>query len=87
MALIRGSNGLAPCPVCLVPAKGLSDLSKTHAPRTVETHKKDLNPATYKTLAEREKKLKDIGLRPVEVISETMLIYCCSVIHRIHSGR
>ena len=31
MALIWGSKGLCPCPICLVPHKELVDLSKTHS--------------------------------------------------------
>ena len=67
MALTRGSNGYAPCPVCVVPFNELSDLSKTSKLRDTESHKRDIDVSNYDTLAEREEKLKELGLRPIEV--------------------
>ena len=68
MALIRGSNGNCSCPICLVPSDKTYDLSKSHELRTVENTKNALNIKKYSSLTEREKKLKELGMRPVEVL-------------------
>jgi len=68
MALIRGINSHFPCPVCLVPAEKLSDLSLSFQLRTTETMR-----AVYETAnkadsaAEKEAILKGYGLRDVKV--------------------
>jgi hypothetical protein len=68
MALIRGINSHFPCPVCLVPAEKLSDLSLSFPLRTTETMR-----AVYETAnkadsaAEKEAILKEYGLRDVKV--------------------
>lgn len=60
MALIRGTHGLRPCPVCLIPSKDLADINITAPLRDMEE--------TQQLVAEGvEAKLKDQGLRPVEV--------------------
>ena len=68
MALIRGINSHFPCPVCLVPAEKLFDLSITFPLRTTETMR-----AVYETaneagsVADKEAILKEYGLRDVKV--------------------
>ncbi|KAI5986488.1 hypothetical protein EDD15DRAFT_2389855 [Pisolithus albus] len=64
MCLIRGSKGKRPCPVCLVPIKALSQLSKTFPMRTVQQAKEAL--AVYQEKKSAGKSiLKSLGLRPV----------------------
>jgi len=68
MALIRGINSHYPCPICLVPAKELSDLSKIYPLRTTEKMKEVYETAQRAgTIAEKEVILKECGLRDVEV--------------------
>ncbi|KAJ7727715.1 hypothetical protein B0H16DRAFT_1665589 [Mycena metata] len=67
MALIRGLQGLYPCPVCFVPWNEQSDLSAEHPLRTGLESEQILTEARAKrTLAERDEHLKDNGLRDVE---------------------
>lgn len=67
MALIRGPKGKASCPICLVPSIVCSDLSISYELRNAASHKKAIDPKQYDTLAKREEKLMEMGLRPVEV--------------------
>lgn len=68
MALIRGLQGLYPCPMCFVPWNEQSDLSTVHPMRTGDGSQQILEEARAKrTAAEREEHLKDHGLREVEV--------------------
>ena len=68
MTLIRGINSHFPCPVCLVPAEDLSNLSKVYPLRTTEKMKEVYETAKRAdTMAEKEVILKDYGLRNVEV--------------------
>ncbi|KAJ7686006.1 hypothetical protein B0H17DRAFT_1169830 [Mycena rosella] len=68
MALIRGLQGLYPCPMCFVPWNEQSDLSTVHPMRTGHGSQQILEEAQAKrTAAEREEHLKDHGLREVEV--------------------
>ncbi|KAJ6611518.1 hypothetical protein B0H10DRAFT_2165819 [Mycena sp. CBHHK59/15] len=69
MALIRGLQGLYPCPMCFVPWNEQSDLSQAteHPLRTGAQSERILKVArTKRTVAEREEMLKDNGLRDVE---------------------
>jgi len=68
MALIRGINSHYPCPVCLVPAEDLSDLSKIYPLRTTEKMKEIYETAQKAgTMAAKDVILKEYGLRDVEV--------------------
>jgi len=68
MALIRGINSHYPCPVCLVPAEDLSDLSKIYPLRTTEKMKEVYETAQgAETMAAKEVILKEYSLRDVEV--------------------
>jgi len=68
MTLIRGINSHYPCPVCLVPAEDLSNLSKVYPLRTTEKMKEVYETAQRaETIAAKEAILKDYGLRNVEV--------------------
>jgi hypothetical protein len=68
MALIRGINSHYPCPVCLVPADKLSDLSKTFKLRTTQDMKEVYETANQAdSAAEKEIILKGSGLRDVKV--------------------
>ncbi|KAJ7126505.1 hypothetical protein C8R43DRAFT_1028329 [Mycena crocata] len=67
MALIRGLQGLYPCPICFVPWNEQSDLSTEHPLRTGKESEKLLKEARAKTtVAAQEEILKDHGLRNVE---------------------
>ncbi|KAJ6553889.1 hypothetical protein B0H10DRAFT_1848500, partial [Mycena sp. CBHHK59/15] len=67
MALIRGLQGLYPCPICFVPWNEQSDLSTEHPLRTAKGSEGILeNARTKRTVAEREELLKDNSLRDVE---------------------
>ncbi|KAJ7046207.1 hypothetical protein C8F04DRAFT_1322991, partial [Mycena alexandri] len=67
MALIRGLQGLYPCPVCFVPWNEQSDLLTEHPLRTGKESEEILEDARSKrTAAERDQHLKDHGLRNVE---------------------
>ena len=68
MALVWGFRSLYPCPVCLVPAADLSNLSKDFPLRTTETMRDVYNAAqSARTAEEKENILKEYGLRDVEV--------------------
>lgn len=66
LALIRGLGGLCPCPVCLIPKGVLSDLTTSYPDRTSAETEALVN-ATYNTKGEREKIIKQYGLRPITV--------------------
>jgi len=68
MALIRGINSHYPCPVCLVPADKLSDLSKVFKLRTTQDMKEVYEKANEAdSVANKEIILKGYGLRDVKV--------------------
>jgi len=68
MNLIRGLNGLFPCPRCLVPKDKLSDLSLRFPLRTAEHTAKVLEAAEgQKRQTEKEKVLKSFSVRPITV--------------------
>ena len=68
MALIRGINSHYPCPVCLVSADKLSDLSKTFKLRTTQDMKEVYEKANEAdSVANKEIILKGYGLRDVKV--------------------
>jgi len=68
MALIRGINSHYPCPVCLVPADKLSDLSKMFKLRTTQDMKEVYEKANQAdSVAGKEAILKGSGLRDVKV--------------------
>lgn len=68
MALIWGSKGLCPCPICLVPHKELADLSKTHPRRTSDQSEGIFEQAKgLKFFVDKEKLFKPLSLRPVKV--------------------
>jgi len=68
MSLTRGVRSLWPCPICLVPRDALSDVSTRYPLRTSKDSQAIINLARTKhTLEEREKTLKEYGLRDVDV--------------------
>lgn len=72
MALIRGLGSACPCPVCLVRNEDLADLSKFPLPerRTTEHMRNVYQEVQLLKQDAREKKLKEYGLRDVEVSPE-----------------
>ena len=67
MALIRGLRGLCPCPKCLVLKDQLSDLTQRHENRTAQKIRNLLNEVATLSATDREKQLKQQGLRDVKV--------------------
>ncbi|KAJ7075495.1 hypothetical protein B0H15DRAFT_925434 [Mycena belliarum] len=67
MALIRGLQGLYPCPICFVPWNEQSDLLADHPLRTGHESQEIVEEArAMRTAAERDQHLKDNGLRDVD---------------------
>lgn len=65
MALIRGLQALFPCPVCLVPAERLSDLSSLYPLRDAAENKAMVE--LEGSVAYKEEILKEYSLRAVSV--------------------
>lgn len=66
MALIRGLGGLYPCPRCLVPKDQQLLLAISWPKRCAQQHQAILNDPSL-NLTQRDKKLKQLGLRDVSV--------------------
>ncbi|KAJ6628855.1 hypothetical protein B0H10DRAFT_2260023 [Mycena sp. CBHHK59/15] len=67
MALIRGLQGMYPCPICFVPWNEQSDLSMEHPLRTGSGSQHIVEEArTQRTKEEREAHLKDHGLHDID---------------------
>jgi hypothetical protein len=68
IALIRGVNGLCPCPVCLVPRDKLHDPTSTKWElRDMKGTQKLVKAAKEGKHSQWEPKLKEKGLRKIEV--------------------
>jgi hypothetical protein len=67
MALIRGVNGLCPCPVCLVPGEKQHDPSTKWKLRDMNETRKLIKGAKEGKRNQWEPKLKENGLRKIEV--------------------
>lgn len=68
MALIRGFGGLCPCPICLIPATKLSDLSEKYPLRSaLESQALVQDARNAGSAAAREELLKVYGLRGIDV--------------------
>ncbi|KAI0284933.1 hypothetical protein BC826DRAFT_1189767 [Russula brevipes] len=68
MSLIRGSTSKRPCPVCLVKAEDLADITKTWPFRTAD-HTQDIiqQARALHSANEREKLLSENGIRNVDI--------------------
>ena len=66
MSLIRGRNGKAPCPICLMPLEFLHDISKTFSLRNARQGEEALRMYNDRR-ATGEAILKKLGLRPIPV--------------------
>ena len=90
MALIQGSNGLCPCPVCLVPKNEQRNISGTYPLRIAANIKMLVDKAeNCQTEAEKEEILKTEGIHSVSVSAPlSIFIYLCidSTCHRTLSG-
>jgi hypothetical protein len=75
MALIRGTKGNFPCPMCLVPRSDQSDLTKVHTLRTSQCSKDLYESGLGRTAAVREDLLKTQSLRNVEVCIFQLLLH------------
>ncbi|KAJ7062402.1 hypothetical protein C8F01DRAFT_1219937 [Mycena amicta] len=82
MTLIRGYPSLHPCPICLVHLDNLSDPTDLSPLRTAVESEQACS-------GQREKKLKDLGLRNVEnafwLLSPRSDVHCASSFDRLHS--
>jgi len=67
MTLIRGANGLCPCPVCLVPSHEQHNPSKKWELRSLEATKILVTSAEHGTKKDWEPKLKEQGIRGLPV--------------------
>lgn len=67
MALIRGSKGHFPCPICLVPKLELGDLATRYALRTAKDTQNLVQAARGLTAAVGEDLLKTQSVRDVDV--------------------
>ncbi|EPQ59138.1 hypothetical protein GLOTRDRAFT_103193 [Gloeophyllum trabeum ATCC 11539] len=92
MALIRGFRGLCPCPICLVPADKLNDISQTHELRTTATMRRVYESAKNMKRVDAEKLLKSYGLRAAFnvfwkiCLSDPYLALCFDRLHAYHGG-
>ncbi|KJA13371.1 hypothetical protein HYPSUDRAFT_151670 [Hypholoma sublateritium FD-334 SS-4] len=92
MALIRGTNSLHPCPVCLVQESDLSDLLIPPILRTTEDMMNALNEARKLPSKERDQKFKQYGLRDVENVfwslrfTDVYSALCWDRLHAYHGG-
>ncbi|KAI5996912.1 hypothetical protein F5J12DRAFT_907015 [Pisolithus orientalis] len=91
MSLIRGRNGKAPCPICLVPLELLHDISKTFALHNAGQGEEALR--VYNDCkATGEAILKKLGLRPVPNVfwhirySDPHLALSFDRLHVLHLG-
>lgn len=68
MSLIRGFNGLCPCPVCMVPHKDQRSLTKPFPLRSVDSTKTVMELVKSKrTAGDKENILKENGIRAISV--------------------
>ena len=68
MALIRGLNGKAPCPICLIRQDNLWNLQDTSLLRTTENSQAVILKArSQQLLSHKEEILKEAGLRDIDV--------------------
>ena len=67
MALIQGSKGFCPCPVCLVPSEAQHNPSVKWDPRDMIETQKLVKDAKQGKNSEWEPLLKEQGLRKIEV--------------------
>jgi len=88
MALIRGTNGKCPCPICLVPKTEQHDLGKTFRERTAHQSQMVVEHAMHLPREKAEKHLKKNGLRPIRVREMILLLLflCDQCVIRMHSG-
>ncbi|KAG2004409.1 hypothetical protein CC2G_002968 [Coprinopsis cinerea AmutBmut pab1-1] len=66
MANIRGAGSLSPCPICLVKADEMLELTKSNTERDVAQTESMVSEALTKGVTEQDKFLKPDGLRPVK---------------------
>lgn len=72
MALIRGANGLCPCPVCLVPGDKLHDPSMEWELRDMDATRELVKAAKSGKQSQWEPILKEKGLRKIEVSLQSL---------------
>lgn len=65
MLLLRGTNSLYPCPVCLVPWDQLSLITRDWPQRTVTEARKAVETAKF--IGEQDEATKKLGIRPIKV--------------------
>ncbi|KAJ7059280.1 hypothetical protein C8F01DRAFT_1220265 [Mycena amicta] len=89
MTLIRGYPSLHPCPICLVHLDNLSDPTDSSPLRTAVESEQAVKEAREMSAQDKEKKLKDLGLRNVEnafwLLSPRSDVHRASSFDRLHS--
>ena len=73
MALIRGNQGLCPCPVCLVSSKKLIKLEEHSVLRTQKATLELLAAVKERNKTQGEELLKQYGLRNLQVSEDTLI--------------
>ena len=75
MALIRGLNGKAPCPICLIRQDNLWNLQDTSLLRTTENSQAVILKArSQQLLSHKEEILKEVELRDIDISIKLTLI-------------
>jgi hypothetical protein len=75
MALTRGTNSKRPCPICLVSADELADITKASMLRTViDTQRLVQQARGVQRLSERDKMLSQHGIRDVDVSDHSAIL-------------
>jgi hypothetical protein len=75
MALIRGAKSKRPCPICLVDADELADVTKTSTLRTVaDTQRLVQQARVIQRMSERDKALSEYGLRDIDVSGHSTML-------------
>ena len=75
MALIRGSRSKRLCPICLVAADELADITKTSTLRMAADSQRLVQQARgVQRLSERDKMLSQHGIRDVDVSDHSAIL-------------
>ena len=75
MALLRGTRSKRPCPICLVSADELADITKVSTLRMVANSQRVVQQArVIQRKSERNDALSEYGLRDVDVSGQSAIL-------------
>jgi hypothetical protein len=75
MALTRGTRSKRPCPICLVGADELANITKTSTLRTIlDTQRLVQQARGIQRISERDKVLSEHGIRDVDVSGHSAIL-------------